>query len=298
MPPMEHPQPLEIGFSPCPNDTFAFHALAHGVVRAPGETFRPVLADVEELNRRASRGALAVTKVSYGAVPALLDRYVLLRSGGALGRGCGPLLVAREPIPRGELGRLRIAIPGRATTANLLLRLFAPDAAPGVERVYSEIMPAVARGEVDAGLIIHESRFTYPDHGLVSVADLGAWWERATGTPIPLGGIAALRSLGEPRLRAIEAAIRDSVLHALGHPEASRAFVRAHAQEMDEEVARRHIALYVNDFSVDVGAAGEGAVRELFRRAAAAGVVAGDHPHPFLRRSTGDAGSGPAAAPR
>lgn len=276
-------QTLTLGYSPCPNDTFLFHALVHGRVGAPPSLrFEPRLEDVETLNRLAANGALDVTKVSYGAAPRLLDEYVLLRSGGALGRGCGPLLVSRGPLP--SLAGARIAIPGANTTANLLLRLYAPDAPPGVERVYSEIMPAVARSEVDAGLIIHESRFTYPAHGLVQVADLGAWWEGETGTPIPLGGIMARRALGEARIRHIEAAVRASVEHALRHPDESRAYVAEHAQEMDEAVRRSHIALYVNDFSVDLGQEGEAAVAELFRRAAAAGIVPARHPPPFLPR--------------
>lgn len=260
---------LSLGFSPCPNDTFIFDALVHGRVEAPGLAFRERLEDVETLNRLALDGALDVTKVSYGAVPRLLEEYVLLRSGGALGRGCGPLLVAREPLSAEALRDARVAIPGRLTTANLLLRLFAPELAPGIEMVYSEIMPAVVRGEVDAGLIIHESRFTYPDLGLQRVVDLGEWWERETGAPIPLGGIMARRSLGEARIREIEDAIRRSVEHAFRHPEASADYVREHAQEMDPEVTRQHIELYVNEFSVDLGEQGERAVRELMGRAGA-----------------------------
>ncbi len=271
---------LTLGYSPCPNDTFIFHALVHGVVQAPGMHFAERLEDVETLNRLAAAAELDVTKISYGAAPALLRDYVLLRSGGALGRGCGPLIVAREPF--GEWDRKRIAIPGRNTTANLLLRLFAPDAAPGMERVYSDIMPAVARGEVDAGLIIHESRFTYPQHGLVKVVDLGEWWEQTTGLPIPLGGIMARRALGDDAVRAIDDAVRRSVEHAFAHPGASRPYVRAHAQEMDDAVTQQHIDLYVNRFSVDVGDQGERAIRELFARAAAVGIVPADHPAPFL----------------
>lgn len=275
---------LTLGYSPCPNDTFLFHALVHGAVEAPGLRFAPRLEDVETLNRLAAAGELDVTKVSYGAVPRLLEEYVLLRSGGALGRGCGPLIVAREPLSRDALAGARIAIPGRGTTANLLLRLLAPDAPPGIEMVYGDIMPAVARGEVDAGLIIHESRFTYPDHGLVRVADLGEWWEATTGAPIPLGGIMARRSLGDARIRQVDDAVRRSVEHAFLHPDASRAYVRAHAREMDDDVSRRHIELYVNAFSVDLGDEGEAAVAELFRRAAAVGIVPERHPPPFLER--------------
>jgi 1,4-dihydroxy-6-naphthoate synthase len=277
-----HGRTLSLGYSPCPNDTFIFHALVHGVVEAPGLRFSERLEDVETLNRLAAAGELDVTKISYGAAPALLRDYVLLRSGGALGRGCGPLIVAREGLSRDDLAGKRIAIPGRNTTANLLLRLFAPDAQPGLELVYSDIMPAVARGEVDAGLIIHESRFTYPQHGLARVVDLGEWWERTTGLPIPLGGIMARRALGENAIRAIDDAIRRSVEHAFAQPDASRNYVRTHAQEMDDAVTQQHINLYVNRFSIDVGEEGERAVRELFARAAAVGIVPAEHPAPFL----------------
>lgn len=273
---------LSLGFSPCPNDTFIFHALVHGIVRADGLDFAPRLEDVETLNRLAAEAVLDVTKISYGAIPHLVRDYVLLRSGGALGRGCGPLVVAREPIDPAEPAARRIAIPGRNTTANLLLRLFAPDAQAGEERVYSDIMPAVARGEVDAGLIIHESRFTYADHGLVQVVDLGAWWEQETGLPIPLGGILARRDLGEATIRAVDDALRRSVEHAFADPEASRTYVRAHAQEMDDAVTQQHIDLYVNQFSIDVGAEGERAIRELFARARRAGIIGEDVPSPFL----------------
>lgn len=260
---------LNLGFSPCPNDTFIFHALVSGSVPIEGVKLVPRLEDVETLNRLALAGELDVAKVSYGAVPHLLEEYDLLRSGGALGRGCGPLLVARRPLEREELRTATIAIPGRLTTANLLLRLFGPELAPGREMVYSEIMPAVARGEVDAGLIIHESRFTYPGHGLVKLVDLGEWWESATGAPIPLGGIVARRSLGEPLVRRIEAGIRTSVERAFADPAASASYVAHHAQEMDADVMRRHIDLYVNDFSVDIGAEGERAIEALLRKSAA-----------------------------
>ena len=259
---------LTLGFSPCPNDTFVFHALVEGIVAAPGVDFTVRLEDVETLNRLAREGVLDVTKASYGAIPYLLDDYVLLRSGGALGRGCGPLLVTRGEKSVAELEGGRIAIPGRMTTANLLLRLFGPSLPEGAEMLYSEIMPAVARGEVDAGLIIHESRFTYPEHGLTCMVDLGEWWEGETGAPIPLGGIVARRSLGAERIRAIEEAIRRSVEHAFAHPADSDAYVRRHAQEMDAAVMRRHIDLYVNSFSVELGEEGERAVRELFARSA------------------------------
>jgi 1,4-dihydroxy-6-naphthoate synthase len=257
---------LSLGFSPCPNDTFIFHALVHGLVDSQALRFRERLEDVETLNRLAEDAVLDVTKVSYGAVPYLMEEYVPLRSGGALGRGCGPLLVARPGTALEHLREGSIAIPGRRTTANLLLRLWDPDLPPGREMLYSDVMPAVARGEAEAGLIIHESRFTYPEHGLEKLLDLGEWWERETGLPIPLGAIVARRSLGEAARRQLEDAIRRSVEHAFAHPDDSRAYVRAHAQEMDEAVMREHIALYVNRFSLDLGEEGEKAVRELLHR--------------------------------
>ncbi len=273
---------LSLGYSPCPNDTFIFDALVHGRVQVEGVRFRERLEDVETLNRLAAAAELDVTKISYGAIPALLRDYVLLRSGGALGRGCGPLLVARRALAPEELAGARIAIPGRNTTANLLLRLFAPEAAPGIERVYSDIMPAVARGDFDAGLIIHESRFTYPQHGLVRVADLGEWWEGTTGFPIPLGGILARRSLGPDTIRAVEDGIRRSVEFAFAHPDASRPYVRAHAQEMDDAVTQQHIDLYVNRYSVDVEDEGARAIEALFARGREAGVIDGEVVSPFV----------------
>jgi len=265
---------LTLGFSPCPNDTFVFDALVHGRIPTNGVRVVTRLEDVETLNLLARREALDVTKVSYGVVPYISDRYTLLRSGGALGHGCGPLLVARHPLSRTDLRAARILIPGEDTTANLLLRLWDPQLPAGEPAPYSEIMPAVARGDADAGLIIHESRFTYPEHALRKLVDLGAWWEEETGFPIPLGGIVARRALGEEVLDAVDGAIRRSVEHALAHPADSEAFVATHAREMDPEVARRHIDLYVNEFSVDVGDDGERAVVELFRRARRAGLIA------------------------
>jgi 1,4-dihydroxy-6-naphthoate synthase len=284
MPTMTEPAAgvLSLGYSPCPNDTFIFDALVHGRIDTHGLRFTERLEDVETLNTLAREGALDVTKVSYGALPYLLDRYVLLRSGGALGRGCGPLLVARESVDAAGLAGRRIAIPGRLTTAFLLLRLFAGKDVQVEERVYSDIMPAVERGEVDAGLIIHESRFTYPQHGLVKVVDLGEWWEQTTGLPIPLGGIVARRSLGAATLRGLEDALRRSVEHAFAHPEHSRGYVRAHAQEMDDAVTRQHIDLYVNRFSADLGDEGVQAVEALFDRARQAGIVPSGTPPLFV----------------
>ena len=257
---------LTFGYSPCPNDTFAFHALAHGLVEAPFRV-EPVLLDIEELNARARRGELQLTKLSVGAFPAVGDRYRLLRSGAALGRGVGPLVVAREPASLEQAAAGRLAIPGRDTTAFLLLRLAAPGLGEVVELRYDRILTAVASGEVEAGLIIHESRFTYAEHGLVAVADLGDWWESQTGMPIPLAGICARADLDDELVAAAEDAIRASVEHAFAHREASREYVRAHAQELSDEVCDAHIDLYVNDFTVDLGDDGLRAIEQLVGRA-------------------------------
>ena len=253
---------LTFGFSPCPNDTFAFHALVHGLVDAPFRV-KPVLLDIEDLNRRAHEGAFDLTKLSVGAFAAVGQRYRLLRSGAALGHGVGPLVVARTVTPLAEAVSGTIAIPGRETTAYRLLRLAAPVLGQVIEMRYDRILQAVASGDVDAGLIIHESRFTYANHGLSKVTDLGDWWQAATGLPVPLAGICARADLDQEMSRAAEASIRASVAYAFQHREASRAYVRAHAQEMSDEVCDAHIALYVNEHSLDIGAEGLAAISRL-----------------------------------
>jgi 1,4-dihydroxy-6-naphthoate synthase len=253
---------LTFGYSPCPNDTFAFNALAHGLIDAPFR-IEPVLLDIEELNRRAHDGAFDLTKLSVGAFAAVGDRYTMLRSGAALGHGVGPLVVTRTPMTLAEAVRGRVAIPGKETTAFRLLRLAAPDLRDTVELRYDKILRAVASGEVDAGLIIHESRFTYQDHGLHKAQDLGEWWERETSLPVPLAGICARADLDADTRAAAERAIRASVQHAFDHPEASADYVRAHAQEMSEDVCAQHIKLYVNEWSLDVGDEGLRAIQRL-----------------------------------
>ena len=253
---------LTFGFSPCPNDTFAFHALVHGLVDAPFAV-EPVLLDIEELNRRAHDGALGLTKLSVGAFSAVGDRYRLLRSGAALGHGVGPLVVARDAQSLETAVRGRVAIPGRETTAFRLLGLAAPALGEVVELRYDRILGAVSRGEVGAGLIIHESRFTYQDHGLVKVVDLGDWWEGATGLPVPLAGICARTDLPPDVITAAEVAIRASVAYAFAHPDASRSYVRAHSQEMSDAVCDAHIRLYVNEHSLDIGDDGLRAITRL-----------------------------------
>lgn len=245
---------LSFGFSPCPNDTFAFHALVHGLVDDPLPV-RPVMDDIEALNRRAHHGELELTKLSFGALARLDGAYVPLRAGAALGRGVGPLVVAREPMELERAAAGPIAIPGLDTTACLLLRLAAGDAIGSevVELRYDEVMPAVARGDVVAGLVIHESRFTFAEHGLVGVADLGQWWESETGMPVPLAAICARADVDAPTRAHAERSLRASVQHAFEHPDASRAFVRSHAQELSDDVVRRHIELYVNEHTLELG---------------------------------------------
>lgn len=268
--PYEPRRPLRLGFSPCPNDCFVFDALVHGRVATPLR-FDAVLADVEALNGMARSGTLDVAKVSWHAAGHLTRDWWMLRAGGALGHGVGPLVVARTAGL--DLNGTRVAVPGGTTTAKLLLSLFAPDGVEEVELRYDRIMPAVAAGEVDAGLIIHESRFTYREHGLVALADLGAWWEARTGGLLPLGGIAVRKALGVEVAREVGRAVAASVAAAFDDPAASEPYVAAHAQELSPEVRRAHIELYVNRWSCDVGVDGEAAVRRLLADAHAIGSV-------------------------
>jgi 1,4-dihydroxy-6-naphthoate synthase len=261
---------LTLGYSPCPNDCFIFYALAHGLIDTPF-ALEIELHDVEALNRLAARGELDVAKVSYAASFHLLDEYAMLRSGGALGWGVGPLVVTREPLT--SLAGKRIAMPGRLTTATLLLRLWQPEETELVELRYDRIMPAVAAGDVDAGLIIHEARFTYSRYGLVKHRDLGEWWHEQTGELLPLGGIVARRSLGPSRLAQVEAAIRSSLRFAFDHPRDTEAYVAAHAQEMEPAVRQQHIDLYVNAYSLDVGDEGQRAAKTLRRCAIERGLA-------------------------
>jgi len=274
--------PLSLGFSPCPNDTFIFYALVHGRVSAGGLSFAERLEDVETLNRLVLNGTLDVSKISFHLLGHIRDEYALLRSGGALGPGCGPLVVAREHFSPAALRGKRIAIPGRHTTAALLLGLYDPALDTLVVMPFHEIMGAVSRGAVDAGVIIHESRFTYRDYGLIALVDLGEWWERTTGRPIPLGGIVARRSLGAGTLASLEGALRESVLYAQAHPGEAREYIRAHSQEMSDEVCDAHINLYVNRYSVDLGPDGEAAVATLLHRAEAAGIIPCSSRSPFI----------------
>lgn len=273
--PAQDTRPLQIAYSPCPNDTFVFDAWAHG--RVPGAPAPDVtFADIDITNGMAERGESDVLKVSYAVLPYVLDEYALLPCGGALGRGCGPLVLTREA--GADLTGKTVAVPSEKSTAYLLFRLWAADTlADGVGEIvvlpFDQIMPAVRDGKVDAGLVIHEARFTYQNYGLHCLADMGEHWELTTGLPIPLGAIIAKRSLGAERLRRLADTIRTSVRMAWDDPEASRPYVREHAQEMDPAVADQHIGLYVNEFTADLGENGYAAVRGLLTRAAAERLV-------------------------
>lgn len=258
---------FSFGLSPCPNDTYIFDALLHGRIPVPF-TPAPHISDVEELNALARSGALAISKISAAAAAQVLEKYILLNSGGALGRGCGPLLVSRKAFAPEDLAGASVAVPGRLTTANLLLSLHGGFKGPRAEMLFDRVMPSVLEGKADLGLIIHEGRFTYAERGLRLVLDLGAWWEEHTGLPIPLGVIAVRRDLGTRMALFVEDAIRRSLLHARAHPEACREFVSANAQEMEPSVMTRHIDTFVNDFSLDLGAEGREAVLRLLRAAA------------------------------
>lgn len=266
---------LEFAFSPCPNDTFSFAAAVHGWVDTEGLVLRPRMADILELNRMARQGEVPVCKVSFFAYHFLRPQYTLLEAGAALGRGVGPLVVSREPLSKAQLADAQIAIPGRDTTAHLLFEYYAPEAQKREVRLFHEILSAVARGEVDAGVIIHESRFTYPDYGLHWVQDLGVFWEQQTGSPIPLGGIVARTDLGEESLARLNRVLRRSVEFGFRHPEHVQPYVAAHAQEMTEDVQRRHIQLYVTPFSLDLGSEGHRAIETLLLIAARVSALAG-----------------------
>ncbi|MGE4506695.1 MAG: 1,4-dihydroxy-6-naphthoate synthase [Desulfovibrionaceae bacterium] len=257
---------LTLGYSTCPNDTYIFGPLASGLVRAGEYGFHITLADVERLNRWAAEGEPDVCKVSAAALPKLLERYWLLRAGGAVGWGVGPVLVAREAATPQDLQGRRVAIPGRNTTANLLFGLLLEELGVEVERVelvFDEIEPAVLSGDVAAGVLIHEGRFTYQRRGLRLVCDLGAWWEGSRGLPIPLGGIVMRRDLGEDAARAVNEAIRQSLITARGDESLVWPYVIRHAQELSQSVILEHIRTFVTPYSLDVGEEGESAVRAL-----------------------------------
>ena len=266
---------LTLGFSPCPNDCFMFDAMVHGRIDCEGLDFSVRMADIEALNASAFAGDADITKLSFHAYAHCADNYVLLDAGSALGRNCGPLLISRRAISTEEVaaGQLRIAIPGKYTTANFLLGLAFPDATNKTECLFSEIEEALLDGTFDAGLIIHENRFTYEEKGLKKIIDLGEYWESETGAAIPLGGIVINRRWPDDMRQRVNRVMRRSVEYAFAHRGASLPFVRAHAQAMSDDVMYKHIDLYVNQYSVDLGADGRRAVEVLFDRARTAGII-------------------------
>jgi 1,4-dihydroxy-6-naphthoate synthase len=264
---------LTIGFSPCPNDTFMFDAMVHGKIDTEGLQFDVLLEDVEALNQKAIRGELDITKLSYAAFTKVTDKYLLLDSGSALGNGVGPLLVSQTSNLKPQTSNWSIAIPGENTTANFLFTFFFPDAKKKNEMIFSEIENAVFSGKVDAGVIIHENRFTYEQKGLKKICDLGELWEKETGQPIPLGGIAVKKNLPIEIQQKVSMIMRRSVEFAFANPSASNEYVKQHAQEMDETVRRKHIALYVNDFSVSLGEKGRRAIEVFFDKAIQSGII-------------------------
>ena len=271
-------KPISLGYSPCPNDTFIFYALVHGKIDTGGVLFKEILLDVETLNQMALRTELDITKVSYHAFGYLREDYCLLRSGSAIGRRCGPLIVAGENYTGKDLQDKKIAIPGKLTTAYLLLQLFTSGLlrkgeCTCIEMPFHKIMEAVKNKDVDAGLIIHEGRFTYPLYGLKKVIDLGEWWENETGLPVPLGGILVKRNLGNDLIKKINSFVRKSVEYAFTHSDESKNYIKMHSQELEDEVIEQHINLYVNDYSIDIGEDGISAVKELLRRAEERGII-------------------------
>lgn len=267
---------LSLGFSPCPNDCFVFDAMLHGKIDTEGLEFEVFMDDVETLNQKAFRGELDITKLSYHAYAHLTKKYQLLNAGSALGNGCGPLLISKNgdfSNLKSQVSDLVIAIPGKYTTANFLLSLAFPEAKNKVEMIFSEIENAVLEGKVDAGLIIHENRFTYEQKGLKKIIDLGEYWETLTNAPIPLGGIVIKRTISDELKKKVDRILRKSVEFAFANPKSSLNFVKANAQEMSEEVMYKHIDLYVNKYSVDLGADGKRAVKLLFDKAQELGVI-------------------------
>jgi 1,4-dihydroxy-6-naphthoate synthase len=272
---------LTLGFSPCPNDTFIFDALVNKKIDTEGLNFDVRLEDVETLNQWAMQGRLDISKISYGVLPLVLDRYELLDAGGALGKGVGPLLIARRSIPLDEISECSIAIPGQRTTAHLLFSLAFPAARHKEFMIFSGIEDAVLAGKVDCGVIIHENRFTYQHKGLTKLLDLGEFWEKETGAPIPLGGI-VLRSGQDPALAVkVNTLIRKSLEYAFSHYPDLPDYVRDHAQEMDQQVMRQHIDLYVNNYSLSLGHDGEKAIQTLLQTYARLHARQEDPAHPL-----------------
>ncbi len=264
---------LTLGFSTCPNDTFIFDAAVHHKIDTEGIDFELILADVEELNQKAFEAEIDITKLSYHAYAYAAGNYVLLNSGSALGNNNGPLLISKRKIYPDEVNELKIAIPGKYTTANLLLGIAYPQAKNTIPYLFSDIENAVSDEEVDAGLIIHENRFTYETKGLKKIIDLGEYWETKTKMPIPLGGIVIHRKYQKSLQKKISRIIKHSIEYAYKNPESSLEYIRQYAQEMDAEVMKKHIDLYVNDYSLDLGKTGKQAIKTLYSEAAERNLI-------------------------
>jgi 1,4-dihydroxy-6-naphthoate synthase len=258
-------QKLTLGFSPCPNDTFIFDALVNHKIDTGGLEFEVALEDVQTLNQWALEGRLAISKISYGVLPLILDQYHLLDAGGALGKGVGPLLISKKQIPLAEIDDYTVAIPGKNTTAHILFSLAFPEARLKQFMIFSDIEDAVLSGKADCGVIIHENRFTYAQKGLLRLMDLGQFWEEKTGCPIPLGGIAVHKNIEETTRQKLDQLIKASVEYAFAHYPHLPEYVKMHSQEMDEQVMRQHIDLYVNDYSLSLGSDGRTAVDTFLR---------------------------------
>lgn len=263
---------IEIGYSPCPNDCFIFDALVHKKIDTNGITFIPILEDVETLNKWALKGKLPVTKLSYHTFLYVSNIYALLKSGSALGFNCGPILISKSKA----IDIKTVAIPGKNTTANLLLSFAYPTLTNKIEMLFSDIENAVLTNKVDAGLIIHENRFTYQAKGLHKIKDLGEYWDNLINAPIPLGGIVASKSLNESLRIEISQLIKQSINFAFNNPKESMPYVKQHAQEMHEDVMLKHINLYVNNFSLDIGDVGTNAIKLLIKKAIENGIISNE----------------------
>ncbi|MCG8615887.1 MAG: 1,4-dihydroxy-6-naphthoate synthase [Desulfobacterales bacterium] len=271
--------PFDLAYSSCPNDTFIFKGIARQLIDTRGMDFKIFIEDVETLNQNAARERYHITKLSFAALGSLLDRYALLRTGAALGKGCGPLLISRPERQVDDRKNPVVAVPGMGTTAYHLFRFYLADLFPGLEpdvraMPFEQVMPAVTGGDADIGVIIHEGRFIYQTQGLEMKADLGEWWEEKTGLPIPLGCIAVRRDMNPDTACAVQTLIRESIDHAFAHPKQGEDYIKAYAQEMADEVIAQHIGLYVNEFSRDIGDQGTLAVTTFFDHAARAGLIA------------------------
>ncbi|MBN1251353.1 MAG: 1,4-dihydroxy-6-naphthoate synthase [Bacteroidales bacterium] len=275
---------LKLGFSSCPNDTFIFDAMIHQRIDTEGLEFELFIADVEELNKSAFEHKIDITKISYHAYAYISDNYILLDSGSALGNNNGPLLISKHKIFPDEVNDLKIAIPGKYTTANLLLSIAYPKALNKNEYLFSEIEEAVLSNEVDAGLIIHENRFTYEQKGLKKIVDLGEYWETKTKMPIPLGGIVINRKLPVEIQQKVNRILRKSIEFAFENPNAGLKFIKQHAQEMDEDVMYKHIKLYVNEYSIDLGEKGKSAIKNLYKIASELKVIPELNKEIFLKK--------------